>query len=59
MNENTIVISLERYEELIKNEAKLEVIRDVIAQDDSSYGFSESTAKAVEAVLGLIRSVEK
>ena len=59
MNAETNLLSQARYEELIKNEAKLEILRNIISQDTSSYGFTESTSKAIEAVLGIKRSVEE
>ncbi len=56
MNENTVVISQKRYEELIKAELKLNIIYVVASNDISSYGYSEGTSKLIDSVLEVERS---
>lgn len=52
---NTVVISQERYEELIKAELRLNLIFRIATKDNSTYGYSENTAKAIDVVLGIER----
>ena len=50
---NTVVISQERYEELIRAELKLHLVRDVASRDNSNYGYSQPTANTIECILGI------
>ena len=55
MNENTVVISQERYEELLRNDVRLKIIFDVATHDEASYGYERNTAEIIDAVLGIKR----
>lgn len=53
--ENTVEITMERYEQLIEAEANLKAIKKVLEADTSTYGYSESTARTVDILIGIKR----
>ena len=59
MNENTVVISQERYEELIRAELKLQLVYEAASRDNSNYGYNQPTVNTIEHILGLDRGGEE
>lgn len=55
MNETTIVISRERYEELIRNDVRLKIIFNAVTRDEATYGYEKNTAEVIDAVLDIKR----
>ena len=55
MNESVVVIRQERYEELLRNEARLKIIFDIAAQDKAEYGYDKKTTEVIDAILGIKR----
>ena len=50
-----VVITIERYEQLIEAEANLKAIKKVLEADTFTYGYSESTARTVDILIGIDR----
>ena len=55
MNENVVVISREKYEELLRNDVRLKIIFNTVTQDKATYGYERNTAEIIDAVLGIKR----
>ena len=54
-SECTITIAVERYNELMKADIKLEIIKKALEKDDTQYGYSSDTKRVIDAVLGITR----
>ena len=50
---NQITISRGEYELLIRDKAKLEMVKKAIANDDASYGLNSDTRTVLEFILGI------
>ena len=55
MEKNTVVIDLERYNELIKAQHTLETLKNIAEQDANEYGYRKETANIIDGILGVTR----
>ena len=55
----TITISTDRYEDLIKAEIELQIIKDLAKKDKSSYGYNTDTSKMIDTILNIERNKEE
>ena len=55
MNENVVVISQEKYEELLRNDARLKIIFNIATQDHADYGYDKKTSEIIDAILNIKR----
>ncbi len=51
-----VVVSIEKYENMVSSATTLTLVRQLIESDESTYGLSSETTKAVETLLGVVRS---
>ena len=51
----SVEITIERYEQLLEAEAKLNVIRDIAASEDRAYGYGSDISKTIDVILGIER----
>ena len=54
----TLEVSMERYEQLVEAEIKLKAIKDVAEVDTGSYGYTESTSRTIDVLLGIERNAK-
>ena len=52
----TLEISVERYQQLIDASIKLKVLTEVLEADNSLHGYTTSTIKTVDNLLGIERA---
>ena len=51
----TLEVSIERFQQLVEAEAKLNVIRDVAASEDRNYGYGSEVSNTIDTILGIKR----
>lgn len=55
MEKNVVTIDLERYDELVKAENKLENLKIIVENEKSEYGYTKETSKVIDGILGVTR----
>ena len=55
---NGVIITREKYEELLRNDAKLRVICCVLVKEDAKYGYDKKTSEIIDAILEIKRDEE-
>lgn len=55
-SESTTTITLERYDRLVKAEAKLETVKKIAEQSKTTYGYSKEESDIIDAILGVTRA---
>lgn len=56
MEKNTVMIDLERYNELIKAQHVLETLKAIAEQDTCEYGYRKETTEIIDVVLEIKRA---
>ena len=56
MEKNTVMIDLERYNELVIAESKLKTIKIIAENDKREYGYGTDTSTFIDAVLEIERA---
>lgn len=56
--EDTVTISRTEYNVLMLAQHKLDFIRNLAANDNSNYGYSNDTSKMIDLLLGIERKKE-
>lgn len=59
IKEPVLEISADRYKELIEAEIRLKAITEVAEVDNGMYGYTESTSRTIDVLLGIERPEEK
>lgn len=55
MEKNVVKIDLERYNELLRAELKLDMVTRVAEADECDYGYRSNTANTIDDILGITR----
>lgn len=57
--ENVVVISMERFEGLLRTEVKLNMIESFLRKANRTYGYGSDTSEAIDNILGIERPEEE
>ena len=52
----TVVITVERYEQLLDAEIRLKAIKDIAEADNGTWTYTECTSQTIDCLLGLVRN---
>ncbi len=53
--ENTVEITMERYEQLMEAEVKLKVLKEILEKENRPVGYDTNTSDVIDTILGIKR----
>lgn len=54
-----VVISLEKYEQMVEAKSKLDFIKQIFEDDESNYGLCSNSTKTIKSLLELTKEEKK